>query len=308
MAPGPWLTSLVMYSNCLRFVDGDGITVRELESLARTKTNLSGMQRWGYVTVGEERVVRPTAKGRKAKAIWESLFPVIETRWEARFGKPVIDELRSALAAPLCSLDLALPQGMPILGYGMRASPCGKRTGPEDPPGALAALLANVLLAFTLDFERDVNLSLAIGANVLRLLGEEPVRVRDLPRHSAVSKEAIAMALGFLERRGDVRVATESAKSRVKVVALTPQGNRLRDAYEERLSEVEDGWREEFGGAVIDRLRGALEGVAGDGEVSSKLSLGTQPHPEGWRAAAPARERLPDYPMVLHRGGFPDGS
>jgi hypothetical protein len=33
-----------------------------------------------------------------------------------------------------------------------------------------------------------------------------------------------------------------------------------------------------------------------------------EPYPEGWRASVPRPEVLPDFPMVLHRGGFPDGS
>ena len=49
------------------------------------------------------------------------------------------------------------------------------------------------------------------------------------------------------------------------------------------------------------------------------LSLGLEPYAGGWRASAPYVTRtqaviddpvstLPHYPMVLHRGGWPDGS
>ena len=48
---GPWLVSLVMWSNCMRFVTDEGISVGELESLARTPTNWNGMERWGYIVV-----------------------------------------------------------------------------------------------------------------------------------------------------------------------------------------------------------------------------------------------------------------
>lgn len=48
---GPWLASLVMWSNCMQFVGEDGVRVGELEDLARTKAHLNGMERWGYVTV-----------------------------------------------------------------------------------------------------------------------------------------------------------------------------------------------------------------------------------------------------------------
>ena len=35
---------------------------------------------------------------------------------------------------------------------------------------------------------------------------------------------------------------------------------------------------------------------------------GLEPPPGGWRAAVRAKDTLPQYPMVLHRGGYPDGS
>lgn len=39
----------------------------------------------------------------------------------------------------------------------------------------------------------------------------------------------------------------------------------------------------------------------------SLLVKGLEPIPDGWRACAPKRDFLPRYPMILHRGGFPDG-
>ena len=42
---------MVMWSNCMRFAGEEGITVRELERVARTKTNLNGMRRWGYIVL-----------------------------------------------------------------------------------------------------------------------------------------------------------------------------------------------------------------------------------------------------------------
>jgi hypothetical protein len=50
----PWLVSLVMWSNCMRFVDEIGLPVGELERRARTATNLAGMQRWGYITIEKD--------------------------------------------------------------------------------------------------------------------------------------------------------------------------------------------------------------------------------------------------------------
>ena len=54
-------------------------------------------------------------------------------------------------------------------------------------------------------------------------------------------------------------------------------------------------------------------------EGRTLLSLGLEPYADGWRASAPYVTQtqavmndpvaaLPHYPMVLHRGGWPDGS
>src|SRR5579863_2558049 len=66
----PWLVSLAMWSNCMQFIGEDGVRVTELEELARTTTNLNGMQRWGYIVVAPRQIVRATAAGRKAQEVW----------------------------------------------------------------------------------------------------------------------------------------------------------------------------------------------------------------------------------------------
>jgi hypothetical protein len=38
------------------------------------------------------------------------------------------------------------------------------------------------------------------------------------------------------------------------------------------------------------------------------LSKGLEPPTGGWRASVRRPGALPQYPLVLHRGGFPDGS
>jgi hypothetical protein len=213
----PWLASLAMWSNCMRFVSEEGITVRELERLARTQTNLNGMVRWGYIRIGEgpatrgarryraDEIIRPTRAGRMARETWPPLLGAIETRWRERFGSGEVDQLREALWAVARQFEIELPDCLPILGYGLYSSaPDAVQAGPDSVTIAtsLPALLSKVLLAFAIEFERDGTVSLAISANVLRLAGDGGIRVRDLPRMSGVSKEAIAVALKFLETRG----------------------------------------------------------------------------------------------------------
>jgi hypothetical protein len=67
-------------------------------------------------------------------------------------------------------------------------------------------------------------------------------------------------------------------------------------------------------------LRRSLLSVIGPGDGGwPRLSLGLRPYPGGWRARSPYLRQttavlddpgaaLPHYPMVLHRGGWPDGS
>ena len=299
----PWLVSLAMWSTCMRFVPDGGVAVRELERLARTTTNLNGMQRWGYVAIGPDGLVRATTAGRRAQELWRALPDVIEGRWEGRAGKDSIDQLRSSLRAVAGQLAPGLPDSLPILGHGLlNTVPSGAPDAPGEPVAdlSLADLLSGVLLAFALEYERESNVSIAIGANVLRVLDDPHVRVRDLPRLSGVSKEAISMALGFLERRKLAEVEAAPAGGRGKVVRLTPAGRAAREADGRLLGVVEQRWEGRFGEQEIESLRDALEHVA-------KAPL-AEPYADGWRASVRAPETLPDFPMVLHRGGFPDGS
>ena len=97
--PTTWLVSLVMWENCLRHVTDQPITVGELETRARTGTNLDGMRRWGYITIdgtakkihkgrpGPDAVLRATAAGLRAREVWLPLPGLIEHRWRDRFER-----------------------------------------------------------------------------------------------------------------------------------------------------------------------------------------------------------------------------
>jgi len=326
---GPWLVSMVMWSNLMRLVTEDGLTVGELEVLARTaKLSLAGMERWGYIRVEPDPadrrtrpprrdwVVRPTAKGRRAQEVWRPLFGVIEERWQARFGESEIEKLKELLSVVLTQLNADLPDYLPVLGYGLWAevfSDEGRALVIRDSGFSaiphLPALLSKVLLAFTIDFESESDLSLAISANIVRLLDENGVRVRDLPHLAGVSKEAIKMALGFLEKRRYIVLEPSPTPPRAQLVRFTPKGRAAQGAYRRRLCLVEERWQTRFGRDNIDNLRESLERLAGEPtDAASPLFVGLEPYPEGWRAAVRKPDTLPHYPMVLHRGGYPDGS
>jgi DNA-binding MarR family transcriptional regulator len=158
------------------------------------------------------------------------------------------------------------------------------------------------LLSLALECEHGQQVPLAIAANLLRVLDDRGQRLRDVPGLSGVSKEGLSMALGVLEKAGLAVVERDPGGSRFKHVRLTPSGFTAQAAYRRRLAEVEVLWQQHAGAGV---LREALLRTTGDG---ARLALGLEPYPDGWRAALPRPATLPHFPMVLHRGGFPDGS
>ncbi len=311
----PWLVSMVMWLMFLRYIPNEGLPASELRhvlglSVKDTKIWLTRMEKWwGYVVV-ERDLVRPTAKGRQANAIWQSLTPRIEARWEERFGKSEINQLREALWELANRVANNLPDSLPILGYGLFSKSPEHERRITTSERMLPILLSKVLLAFAIEFERHSEVSLAISANVLRL--GEGVKVRDLPKLSAVSKEAIAMALSFLEKRGyasvEPAVEPEAPGSRIKMLTFTSKGKHAQDEYFRLIWTIEEQWRTDFGKKTVSALRDSLEQLVGGPTRQSPLFRGLEPYPDNWRASLPKPETLPHYPMVLHRGGFPDGS
>jgi DNA-binding MarR family transcriptional regulator len=313
----PWLVSRVMWSNFLRFIDDQGTTRHDLQRqlqmpAADMRKWLTRAEKWwGYLIVESKAPggrIFLTPGGRKAIQVWRTLDDVVEKRWRDRFGQDSVDAVCQSLAAIVRQMDVQLPDSLPILGYGLYSK------GPEKPqaqqPGvaartSLPSLLSKVLLWYALEFEQASDVSLAISANVLRLVGEEGILVRDLPRQAAVSKEAIATALSFLEKRG-YAVAESKAGDRAKVLQLTAKGRDAHKIHGSLVWAIEERWRARFGAEALG-LRDSLENLVGaTAGQRSPLFLGLEPYPNGWRTAAP--DGLPHYPMVLHRGGFPDGS
>ncbi len=321
---GAWLVSLAMFENCLRFVTDQPITVGELETLARTGTNLDGMRRWGYITIdgtakkthktrpGPDAVLRATARGLRARQTWLPLPALVEQRWRERFGADQIAQLRRSLEAVAAQLDPGLPDYLPILGQVLfsRGPAPALPPRPDEPDVAalpLSALLSRVLLAFALDYEAESEVSLAVGANLLRVLRAEGTRLRDLPLLTGISKEAVAWALGVLLRARLAVSEPDPAASRGKVARLTPRGLHAQRLYLELLATVEDRWRERLGRDTIGALRQSLEALA-TGTEPPALFQALEPYPDNWRASVRPPSTLPYYPMVLHRGGYPDGS
>jgi hypothetical protein len=304
--------SLPMWTNGLRFIDEDGITVDELRTRARAACNIGGLERWGWISVGEgtrrrrdgygsqrgvkgTTVLRPTRAGAYARRIWPSAVSGVEERWRTRFGDDVIVRLRDALVAVAAAMPWSPPEINPSDGF--RSHVVDGDADAGEPP--LVGLLGQVLTAHTLRHEQTAEVSLPLAANVLRIMGSEVVRIRDLPSLSGLSKEGIAMATGYLQRR---RLATSVAE---RAIRLTSDGLDALDGYRQRTAR-------ETGTPLQD----ALAAVIGQRDA---LAAGLVPPPGCWRGERPYRAQtqrlmadpvgaLPWHPMVLHRGAWPDAA
>ena len=103
--------------------------------------------------------------------------------------------------------------------------------------------------------------------------------------------------------------APKSSGSRFRQITLSEAGRRIRDELPQRFQQIEENCRAKFGADTIRNLRCHIEQLTGDGTAqSSPLFAGLEPYPEGRRAKVPRPKTLPDFPMVLHRDGYPDGS
>lgn len=336
--PVTWLVSMAMWVKFLRFVPGAGISVDDWIRSARLSVKESRMwlarlsKWWGYVAIEPTSVegsvarskskfiIRPTVGGQKALDAWHPLTAVIEKRWQKRFGTETFDSLRESLQILASKLDHDLPDSLPILGYDLLShAPQSANAAPAanamiaSVDSDLPALLSKALLAFAIDFERQSRISLALGANLLRLVGREGVRVRDLPRLSGVAKEASNMLLRRLVAYGLASLKSESPGSRVRLLTLTAKGQRAQGVYRDLTSAIEQRWQSDHGADAVLSLRKSLELLAGEAagsanEHQSRLFAGLEPYRDNWRASLPKLAVLPHFPMILHRGGFPDGS
>lgn len=332
----PWLVSMTMWMQCMRYVPADGIPARELARRAwLTARGAEGMLKrmsawWGYLTIKPDPadtrakpppadwLVRPTRAGRRAQLVWEPLTGEIEQRWQARFGDGDIAPFRTALQDIVSQLDPGLPDCLPV--WEPRSGPQPESGDPDQRQAlALPALMSKVLLVFARDFQRESDLSLgiytagresrlAVAANVLRVLGAGPVRVADIPGRCGVAKMAVDNWLGALGEHGYLTIGTDPAVTRFRVAELTPGGRKALDTYQHWAGAVEPRWQERFGAGPVSRLRASAERLlAGSGE-QARLWRGIEPYPDGWRAQVRRPSTLPHYPVLSHRGGFPDGS
>jgi len=107
-----------------------------------------------------------------------------------------------------------------------------------------------------------------------------------------------------------VAVGPDPDGGRLRIARLTGPGQEAQWEYADRIAALEQRSAHRFGAAAVSALRAGLERLTGPtGDLAgSPLRHGLEPYPGNWRASVRPPQTLPHYPMVLHRGGYPDGS
>jgi hypothetical protein len=308
-AEGPWLVSWSSWANLLRFVPSEGISWQDLRACPGvSEQHLGGKNpgviRWGYVTLSGG-VVRPTNDLREAS---ETIFPhlpdIVEAKWADHLGANAVARLKDVLGELLSHIDRALPHYLPQADILMwtRWAPSGPR---QEPIGDLKLVdrLAQALLVYTLEHESVSEVPLTMAANLVRVIGDEGARASDLVRRSGISKEAMAFLTGWRQRP---RLSVETTP---RALSLTAAGHSAKADYDTLARTIEQSWTERFPGDLTGRLRSALEQVVVDTTLEhSPLALLVEAPQGCWRSWVKTPETLPHFPMILHRGGYPDGA
>jgi DNA-binding MarR family transcriptional regulator len=328
------LLSLVVWSNLIRFLATGDVAVRDLavQALApkkRIESGLGCLERWRFVVLradpqdhrpianrahpragrmlrdgwGSGRGIRSgwlvslTEKGRKAAAIWPPLFIDIERRWEDRFGQERIANLRQALQDVVSQLDVELPQALPG-GWGGDEMYPAAQVELHGGLQSLPVLLSQLLLAFRVEFDRESPVPLILCANTLRILGEAPIPVGEIPRLTGGSPET--SGIGW-QMKPFVVVEKAPDGSRGKVVRLTPAGLKAQRKYRELVGEIEQHWGARFGEDQIRRIHEGLKELfverIAEGLVPAKGTMRSgEPRPALGRrdVGTAARQRLRD--------------
>jgi hypothetical protein len=216
----------------------------------------------------------------------------MKERWASRG----LDGLQAALIPIVDDIERPLPEYMPQVTWDRRQPQLLEPVSRAAIELDLLALLSQLLLAMTYDFEAESTMSLGTYSGLLEPLSEEPVPTRNLYELTGVATKEWSSAMNQLAKLGLVVVG-----GKPKSIALTPAGVAAKATAATTLASVEAAWAKKYGPS-FEHLRRQLEAVAGDAWDW------TDPYPDNWRSKVKVPRRLAHAPVVSHRGGFPDGS
>ena len=168
-----------------------------------------------------------------------------------------------------------------------------------EPDRPLVALLGATLTGLILHHERDAEVSLPLGADLLRVVGSDTVRLGTCPGSA-----------GFRRRqsrwRSDIcSVAVWLPARPSRSFSLTTAGLGALDDYRHRCAA---GRRRGAAGGVERRPHTNTRIVGRAHAAAGRLAAQNPYLAQTRRLMADPVAALPWHPMVLHRAGWPDGS
>jgi DNA-binding MarR family transcriptional regulator len=131
----------------------------------------------------------------------------------------------------------------------------------------LVSLLRRAEDAFIAEFDHRVAasefcaLSLAHSRNVLRHLGDGPLRASQVVERCGISKQAVSQQIAHLERNGYLTVAVDPTDQRARILTLTEKGVRAQCLVRRLFADIERDWAERIGADDAAALRRALGAV-----------------------------------------------
>lgn len=277
---GETMPSLAVWSNALRCVAGSpGLDEKELASAARISKRLAtaavtGAARRGWIVTeaagGKNRRSSLSESGGTAAETWPEVLGALDIEWA---GSP----LRSALESLVPQFRFELPHYPASYGTADPSATGGTfvqnaprkddlpahgtdwrpviRNGHDVSVLPITALLSQVLMAFTIDYEDRFPWPLASTLSVLVHIGDGAL-LSELPEGHGIT----ATGKSLLERH--LIVDVEKLKPRDHRVTLSFRGKQVIEHHPKRLEAVEKEWDERYGSDLIGALRSALDPIA----------------------------------------------
>ena len=291
-------------------------------ALARTGTNLDGMRRWGYITIdgtakkihrgrpGPDAVLRAQRRacgpGRSG-----GRCPASSSSAGASASAPARSAGCEVPHRLVGQLDPGLPDYLPILGQALLSRGPDPRLPPRPDgtaPGRCRCRRCCPGCCWRSPWSTSAEPGCPSRSAPTCSASSAPTGpgCATSPPLTGISKEAVSWALGILIRGCLAAEEPDPAASRGKVARLTPRG------LARSVSTSSSPARSSGAGKTASRRPSGALGPRSKHwprpRPAAAAVRSLEPYPDNWRASVRRPATLPHYPMVLHRGGYPDGS
>lgn len=200
-------------------------------------------------------------------------------------------------------------------------------TSPFTASRPLSALLSQILVAYTVEFDNEferrlstahpgTGISLTVYYTVMRFLNDPGVTVQQLARQSITSSDTLHFQLGCLERWRFLTFQPDPADKRPFpqafhrmagrqlrrgwgsgrgirgewIIQLTARGRSAVEIWPPLFEEIDQRWRNRFGAQLIDQLRNSLATITAQ---LNSTSRGAPPPDPSRNAPANTTKSLP---------------